>query len=136
MTNTSLPALPVEKLGIVYTKPWVVNLMLDLAGFLPSEDLGILVTIEPAAGDGSFLVPMVERLVDSCRIHGREIASCEKALVAFELDPKGAAEAQAGVISALVNYGVTEYVASTPAAWSSARRPGLPAGSWRADRLA
>jgi adenine-specific DNA-methyltransferase len=64
-TATMIP--PREKRGVVYTKSWVVELLLDLAGYTPDVDLGAMVAVEPAAGDGSFLVAMVERLITSCR---------------------------------------------------------------------
>ena len=59
--------------GVVYTKPWVVELMLDLAGYGEKSNLVDCLAIEPSAGDGAFLVLMVERLVSSCRRQGRPL---------------------------------------------------------------
>lgn len=53
--------------GVVYTKCWVVELLLDLAGYTPEANLAGRVAVEPAAGEGAFLGPMIERLVESCR---------------------------------------------------------------------
>ena len=50
--------------GVVYTKPWKVELVLDLAGTLPEKRLADLVALEPSAGDGAFLSAMVRRLVE------------------------------------------------------------------------
>jgi hypothetical protein len=56
---------PREPKGAVYTKPWVVKLLLDLAGYVATENLIDAVAVEPAAGDGAFLCVMVERIFDS-----------------------------------------------------------------------
>jgi hypothetical protein len=116
-----LPDVPpvmatVERHGVVYTKPWVVELILDLAGYSASADLGALVAVEPACGEGRFVVSIVERLVESCRRHGRDIASCGPALVAFELDPESASVARAAVVRTLVGCGVAQAQASSLAA--------------------
>jgi adenine-specific DNA-methyltransferase len=75
-----------EKSGVVYTKPWVVELILDLAGYSPAKDLTTIIAVEPAAGDGAFLLPMVDRLLLSAAKFDRSISECEPALQAFELD--------------------------------------------------
>lgn len=122
-TTTAVPLkpptpAPVEKHGVVYTKPWVVELILDLSGYVASADLGAFVTIEPAAGDGSFLVPMVERLVHSCRNHGREITACSEAILAFELDETSSTVARGAVEETLVRHGVAQQEATELAkAW-------------------
>ena len=65
---TNPQVLPVqEKNGVVYTKPWVVELILDLAGYTEDADLVDCFAIEPAAGNGAFLIPMAQRLVTSCK---------------------------------------------------------------------
>lgn len=47
----------------------MVELILDLANYRPERDLGALHVVEPAAGDGAFLVAMVRRLVASLALH-------------------------------------------------------------------
>ena len=83
--------------GVVYTKPWMVELVLDLAGYLPEKRLADLVALEPSAGDGAFLNAMVRRLVESCEHHGTPLAKAASALQAFEIDPE-AAEKAVGVV--------------------------------------
>jgi hypothetical protein len=40
MVLGGLPVVsPVERHGVVYTKPWVVDLILGLAGYAPGADL-------------------------------------------------------------------------------------------------
>jgi len=59
--------------GVVYTRPWVVNLILDLAGYDPDRNLVDLVAIEPSCGDGEFLEQIIRRLSSSCRRQGRPL---------------------------------------------------------------
>ena len=87
----------VREAGVVYTKPWMVELVLDLAGYLPEMRLAELVALEPSAGDGAFLSAMVRRLVESCERHGIPLTKATSALQAFEIDPK-AAEKAVGVV--------------------------------------
>jgi adenine-specific DNA-methyltransferase len=85
---------PLESKGVVYTKRWVVELLLDLAGYSSNANLVDAVAVEPSAGDGAFLGRMIERLVDSCRRQDRPIADCGNSLVAYELDETSAERAR------------------------------------------
>ena len=87
----------VPKDGVVYTRAWMVDLILDLAGYLPEKRLADFVALEPSAGDGAFLSGMVKRLVRSCEIHGIALEGAVGSLQAFEIDP-GAAERAVGVV--------------------------------------
>ena len=90
------PTVP-RAAGVVYTRPWMVELVLDLAGYLPEKRLVDLVALEPSAGDGAFLSAMVRRLVESCNRHGISLGEAAGALQAFEIDP-GAAEKAVGAV--------------------------------------
>jgi len=79
--------------GVVYTRSWMVELVLDLAGYLPERRLGEMVAMEPSAGDGAFLSAMVRRLVKSCERHGIPLATAGRAIQAFEIDPVAAERA-------------------------------------------
>ncbi|MDP3089933.1 MAG: Eco57I restriction-modification methylase domain-containing protein [Nitrospira sp.] len=100
-----LPITAVEPKGVVYTKRWVVELLLDLSGYSPDKNLVDSLAIEPAAGDGAFLAPMIERLVESCRKLGRPLSECQNSLIAYELDEKSAARARTVVQDLLVDHG-------------------------------
>ncbi|MDR3741479.1 MAG: Eco57I restriction-modification methylase domain-containing protein [Terracidiphilus sp.] len=100
-----------EPQGVVYTKRWVVDLLLDLAGYTSEHDLIHSVAIEPSAGDGAFFVPMVERLAQRCLQHNHPIESCQSALIAFELNPMSAERVRSSVIATLIKYGVTNSIA-------------------------
>jgi hypothetical protein len=91
------PVVGGEPKGVVYTKRWVVDLILDLAGYRPENDLGGKYAVEPAAGEGAFFLPMVGRLMESLQTHGRPLADARTALRAHELD-----ERSAGLLSAHV----------------------------------
>jgi len=97
--------------GVVYTKPWMVELVLDLAGYVSQKKLAEMVALEPSAGDGAFLVAMVRRLVESCDIHGIPLVRAMQALQAFEIDPVAAGKAVAVVRETLLTLGVAEALA-------------------------
>jgi hypothetical protein len=76
--------------GVVYTRRWVVELILDLAGYRSTEDLATRYAVEPSAGEGAFFLPMVQRLLDSAEQHGRSLDGVRTALRAYELDQRTA----------------------------------------------
>jgi adenine-specific DNA-methyltransferase len=98
----SRPPIPEESRGVVYTKRWVVELLLDLADYLPETNLVDAFAVEPAAGEGAFLIAMVRRLVASCERQGRPLTDCLKSLVAYEIDEQSAQAARLSVIDALM----------------------------------
>lgn len=76
---------PEAEHGEVFTRRWVVELILDLVGYTSDRDLGAMVAVEPACGLGAFVVPMVERLLDSARRYGRDARSLAGAVRGFDL---------------------------------------------------
>ena len=54
-----------ETHGVVLTKPHIVELILDLAGYRPEQDLGGQRLLEPSCGHAAFVVPAVMRLIES-----------------------------------------------------------------------
>jgi adenine-specific DNA-methyltransferase len=88
-------------LGAVFTRRWIVELVLDLAGYTVDADLGGGVAIEPACGHGAFMSVMVSRLVESCHAHGRDLQDVGDALVALDIDPAAVRETRAVVRSTL-----------------------------------
>jgi hypothetical protein len=97
--------------GVIYTKPWVVELVLDLAGYVPERRLAELVALEPSAGDGAFLSAMVRRLVESCTRHGIPLTKADQAIQAFEINPQAAERAVEVVRSTLVSLNVSSATA-------------------------
>jgi adenine-specific DNA-methyltransferase len=110
---SSISTLPIPReAGVVYTRSWMVELVLDLAGYLPHRPLAELVALEPSAGDGAFLSAMVRRLVESCELHGTPLMQAEGALQAFELDPAAAERAMEVVRETLVDLKVPSATAA------------------------
>jgi hypothetical protein len=97
---------PAER-GEVFTRRWIVELILDLVGYTADRDLANLVAVEPACGHGAFLVPMVERLLRSCSKHGHSISDAEPAIRAFDLLGANAETARQSVVATLQAAGVT-----------------------------
>jgi len=86
---------------VVYTKPWVVDLILNLVGYTSDQPLNERLVVEPAAGEGSFLLPLVRRLIESCRRRAVPIVTCLSSVVAYEVDDASAALARAALVDLL-----------------------------------
>jgi hypothetical protein len=108
-----LLSVVLEPKGVVYTKAWVVELLLDLAEYRSDRNLVDAVAVEPAAGDGAFLSPMIERLIASCRKLGRPLSDCGGSLVAYELDVASADRARALAVNILVERGIEKAFAES-----------------------
>ncbi|MDN5816679.1 MAG: hypothetical protein L0H48_12820, partial [Yaniella sp.] len=94
--------------GAVYSRRWVVETILTLTGFTADRDLANLTIVEPSAGDGAFLGPIVERLLESVRLHGRPVSDLSDSLVAYELYEDAAAQARQILRTLLAEGGVGE----------------------------
>ena len=60
-------AIPENGVGSVYTRPEIVSLILDLAGYSAASggDLSRLRVLEPSCGSGAFVMQIVERMIAS-----------------------------------------------------------------------
>ena len=74
--------------GEVFTRRWVVDLILDLCGYTADRDLARLQVVEPACGAGAFLGPIVDRLIASCERFDRDLLEAQHAIRAFDLLPE------------------------------------------------
>jgi adenine-specific DNA-methyltransferase len=74
-----------QNYGEVFTRRWVVEVLLDLSGYSTDRDLGVLHLVEPSCGSGAFLGPVVERLIESAQRHERDFASLGAAIRAYDL---------------------------------------------------
>ncbi len=88
-----------------------VGLLLDLAGYRADNDLLDSVAVEPAAGDGAFLGPMIERLLDCCRRLNRPFSGCRDSLIAYELDEESAHRAREMAMGILAERGIDSRLA-------------------------
>ena len=84
----------VQEYGAVFTRSWVVELMLDLCGYVAGEDLARGVAVEPSCG-GAFLLPMIARLSASLRERGGALAEAKGAIRAFGLQEQHVEHARA-----------------------------------------
>lgn len=71
--------------GAVFTRRWIVETILDLVGYTVDRDLAALTLLEPSAGSGAFLLPAVERLLDSAQRSGRKFAELADCIQSWEL---------------------------------------------------
>ena len=75
-----------EERGAVFTRREVVDFVLDLVGFVPTEALYKLALLEPSFGGGDFLLPAVDRLLAARALALKDgetvgsIASCIRAV--------------------------------------------------------
>lgn len=60
-----LPNTPAAERGAVFTRPEVVNFILDLVGYTSNHPLHKFRILEPSFGEGSFLIPIIDRLIVS-----------------------------------------------------------------------
>jgi hypothetical protein len=94
--------------GEVFTRRWVVDLILDLVGYTSDRDLVGTRAIEPACGSGAFLVPMIERLAESARVHGRDLCDATGAIGAVDLVPRNVELSQTAVRRTLSLFGIPD----------------------------
>ena len=71
--------------GEIFTRRWIVELILDLVGYTSDQDLALRTLVEPSCGTGAFLIPVIDRLIASCRSHGRDLASTAGCIRAFDV---------------------------------------------------
>ncbi len=99
--------------GEVFTRRWVVDLILDLVGYTSDRDLGGMIAVEPSCGSGAFLVPMAERLIQSCRRHERPLSVVGHALRAYDLLPGNVELTQKAIAKTLTDEGLDHPTACT-----------------------
>ncbi|MDE0805830.1 MAG: Eco57I restriction-modification methylase domain-containing protein [Acidimicrobiales bacterium] len=96
----------------MFTRRWVVDLILDLAGYTVDEDLAARTLVEPSCGTGAFLVPIVDRLIESCNAYRRDLSSLDHAISAFDLLEVNAERARKAVAQRLEEAGLEEVQAA------------------------
>jgi type I restriction-modification system DNA methylase subunit len=77
----------IEERGAIFTRREVVDFILDLVGYTPDKPLHQMRLLEPSFGNGDFLLPVVERLLNSYQQHSplRLQADLKSAIRAVEL---------------------------------------------------
>lgn len=85
MTTTTLET---TNYGEVFTRRWVVDVLLDLTRYTSDRDLASLQLMEPSCGSGAFLGPAVERLIASAKDHGHALEDLSDVVRAYDLQPE------------------------------------------------
>lgn len=91
--------------GEVFTRRWVVEMILDLVDYRSDRDLAAMRLVEPACGAGAFLEAVAQRVSESCRKHERPVLDAVAAVTAFDLLPRNVEKARALVRRVLVDEG-------------------------------
>ncbi|MET7423651.1 N-6 DNA methylase [Dactylosporangium sp. NPDC005555] len=99
--------------GEVFTRRWVVELILDLSDYTVEKDLAALTLLDPAVGGGAFLMVALERLLASRAIHRQTNpwSTLRNAIVAVDVQPRHVASCQEAVIARLRDEGCPESAA-------------------------
>jgi adenine-specific DNA-methyltransferase len=92
--------------GVVLTKPHIVQLILDLAKYMPKRNLTKLRLLEPSCGEGVFLIEAIRRLLASAKRHCVPVARLGEAIRAYDIDGMSVARTKGVVGSFLVESGV------------------------------
>jgi adenine-specific DNA-methyltransferase len=91
--------------GVVLTKPHVVDLILDLSGYMPDRDLATLTLLEPSCGTGAFLVRVLARLLASAKVHGRPVAHLGPCITGYDIDRDHVVATQRALHELLIAHG-------------------------------
>jgi hypothetical protein len=75
--------------GAVFTRREVVDFILDLAGYTVDKPLYRYRLLEPSFGNGDFLLPVIERLLASCKGNSGNIAIADLAPLSGRLAEPG-----------------------------------------------
>lgn len=103
--------------GVVYTRSWVVDLILDLVGYTSDVDLTAGCIVEPACGEGAFLARIVDRLcISAISMDKFEPGVLEKCVRAFDIDSASVSKSRAVVIDSLIKHGLSTDAAEKLAA--------------------
>jgi adenine-specific DNA-methyltransferase len=91
----------------VYTRDSVVRTLLDAVGWTSNSNLADKSLLEPATGDGAFVVTAASRLLDSLKTNGIALtpASLAERITAFEIHPIEADRARSRVVAVLEEHG-------------------------------
>jgi len=99
----------VEARGAVFTRPEVVDFILDLAGYTEDQPLHLKRILEPSIGSGDFLLPVIGRLLTAWRAsksYGSVVEELGNAIRAVELHRETFEATRAATIEQLKQNGI------------------------------
>ena len=105
----------IEERGAIYTRPEVVEFILDLVGYTPSSALYLNTLLEPSCGHGEFLIAAASRLLASAcaaRKRGTKVPPLDDCIRAVELHSDSLVRARAELIAMMEQSGVEPAEAS------------------------
>lgn len=99
-----------ESVGAVYTRPDIVRLILDLAGYaVENGRLAEQRLLEPSCGDGAFLVEVIARLIESEARHSARVhwddSLLEGAIRAVDINVASLRSARQSIVEQLIASG-------------------------------
>ncbi len=99
-----------EARGAIFTRREVVDFILDLVGYTTDRPLWNLSLLEPSCGDGDFVFPAAERLLEAWTAQGRPVPAIELAacISAIELHQASCEETRSKVVQALRSSGISD----------------------------
>lgn len=92
--------------GEVFTRRWIVETMLDLAGYTADNDLAEWRVVEPSLGSGAFMIVLVERLLDHAAAKGVDAEELGGCLRGYEISDASVESCRANLGTILQGYGV------------------------------
>lgn len=114
----SMAAAGIEERGAFFTRREVVDFVLDLVGYTADQPLHKMRILEPATGQGDFLLPTIDRLMAAYRQtpageKKSPVEDLRDCLLAVELHQTSYQETRALVCAALADNGVSPSDAET-----------------------
>jgi adenine-specific DNA-methyltransferase len=98
----------VSSYGEVFTRRWVVEVLLDLAEYTVDRPLYDMHLVEPSCGSGAFLIPAVDRLLQSLGNERVEAARITDAIAAWDIQLANVRHCRAAVEDRLLAAGFPE----------------------------
>ena len=106
----------IDERGAIFTRREVVDFILDLAGYTSDLPLHKLTLLEPSFGDGDFLFPAIDRLLEAWQAGGeteRPVDSLGGCIRAVELHRGTFNRTHAALIARLTAAGISDDAAAT-----------------------
>lgn len=91
--------------GEVFTRRWVVEAILDLVGYTADRDLTRAKILEPSCGTGAFILPIIERLLDSAELYNTTFENLAGAILGIDLQQQHVIQTRRAVTDLLLERG-------------------------------
>jgi tRNA1(Val) A37 N6-methylase TrmN6 len=72
--------------GTVSTKAEIVNYILNTVGLFSHNSLYMKKILDPAVGEGTFIIPIIEKILEIFHGNYRKVISCLQNITAYEID--------------------------------------------------